>query len=91
MINDEMMETWEAQKNELIIEYAYLSHGLPVINSTMFLTTIDELCNESNLNDVDFQLTSTEEALAFSTRVTRELTLNFLSTEGTYDERHKHL
>ena len=77
MINNEMMEIWQAQNDALVMEYAYLSDGFPVCNSTMFLTTKDELHDESNANDVNFQPTTANEALVFSTQVTRELPCMF--------------
>jgi len=86
MICGETIQNWGGQKQQLEEHYGYLSSptlDLDLKNSKVFLTSINELHDDQNPNDIDYQPSTLEEGIEFNASLNTELGYRQLPAIGT--------
>jgi hypothetical protein len=86
MICEETIQNWGGQKQQLEEHYGYLSSptlDLDLKNSKVFLTSINELHDDQNPNDIDYQPSTLEEGIEFNASLNTELGYRQLPAIGT--------
>jgi hypothetical protein len=74
MLNQATMDGWKECKDELALEFPFLSSIGPIVpNSKILLTTLIEWRDENNPYDINFQPANEHEARAFKELLLSEL------------------
>jgi hypothetical protein len=90
MIDDFTRNGWALTKEDLEQQFPYLASKGPTLKqSKVFLSTINELRDENNPNDIDFHPSTVEEARAFNDFVMNELRIRELVINGTLWEKRE--
>jgi len=92
MLNEATMDGWKECKDELALEFPFLSSIGPIVpNSKILLTTLIEWRDENNPYDINFQPANEHEARAFKELLLSELQMRQLPTDGTVREKRARL
>ncbi len=92
MICEETIQNWELEKEELEQQYGYLLMPTPELHkSQVFLSSINELCDDQNPYDIDYRPSTLEEGIEFNAFLNAELSYRQLPAIGTVRENCQRL
>jgi hypothetical protein len=94
MICEETIQSWGIQKQQLEDQYQYLSSltlDSDLKASKVFVSSINELRDDLNPNDIDYQPSTMEEGIEVNASLNRKLGFQQLPATGTVREKRQRL